>query len=134
VQQPATKSHRELEDLDTVRGLVEQHIARNKLLIPTLPTVAVSVVRSGTKNSGDAHLLSDIIHTDPSLAKYVLSIASSAAKRPSMPITSLQGSMMWPTLRLPWPCREKCCTLRVNIARRAGCGVIRWPARCGRAS
>jgi HD-like signal output (HDOD) protein len=95
VQQLATKSHRELEDLETVRGLVEQHIARNKLVIPTLPTVAVRVVRSGTKNSGDAHLLADIIHTDPSLAKYVLSIASSAAKRPSMPITSLQHAIAW---------------------------------------
>ena len=95
MQQLATKSHRELEDLETVRGLVEQHIARNKLVIPTLPTVAVRVVRSGTKNSADAHLLAEIIHTDPSLAKYVLSIASSAAKRPSMPITSLQHAIAW---------------------------------------
>jgi HD-like signal output (HDOD) protein len=95
VPQLATKSQRELEDLEAVRGLVEQHIARNKLVIPTLPTVAVRVVRSGTKKSGDAHLLADIIHTDPALAKYVLSIASSAAKRPSMPITSLQHAIAW---------------------------------------
>ena len=90
-----TKSHRELEDLEAVRGLVEQYFARNELLIPTLPDVAVRVVRSGTKNSADAHLLADIIHTDPTLAKYVLSIASSAAKRPSMPITSLQHAIAW---------------------------------------
>jgi HD-like signal output (HDOD) protein len=95
VLQPVTKSHRELEDLEAVRGLVEQYMARNELVIPTLPTVAVRVVRSGTKNSADAHLLADIIHTDPQLAKYVLSIASSAAKRPTMPITSLQHAIAW---------------------------------------
>jgi HD-like signal output (HDOD) protein len=95
VQQLATKSQRELENLEAVRGLVEQHIVRNKLVIPTLPTVAVRVVRSGTKKSGNAHLLADIIHADPKLAKYVLSIASSAAKRPTMPITSLQHAIAW---------------------------------------
>jgi HD-like signal output (HDOD) protein len=88
-------SQRELENLEAVRGLVEQHIAGDELTLPTLPTVAVKVVRSGTKNSGDAHLLADIIHTDPKLAEYVLSIASSAAKRPSMPITSLQHAIAW---------------------------------------
>ena len=75
--------------------MVEQHIARNQWVIPTLPTVAVRVVHSGTKKTGNAHLLADIIHTDPALAKYVLSIASSAAKRPSMPITSLQHAIAW---------------------------------------
>jgi HD-like signal output (HDOD) protein len=95
VLQLATKSQRELDNLEAVRGLVEQHIAGNRLVIPTLPSVAVRVVRSGTKNSGDAHLLADIIHSDPALAKYVLSIASSAAKRPSMPITSLQHAIAW---------------------------------------
>ena len=90
-----TPSPQELEKLEAVRGLVEQYIARNKLVIPTLPTVAVKVVRSGTKNSGNAHLLADIIHADPALAKYVLRIASSAAKRPSMPITSLQHAIAW---------------------------------------
>jgi HD-like signal output (HDOD) protein len=93
--QLATKSQRELEDLEAVRGLLERHIAGNKLLIPTLPTVAVKVVRSGTKNSGNAHLLADIIHTDPALTQYVLRIACSAAKRPSMPITSLQHAIAW---------------------------------------
>jgi len=75
--------------------LLEQHIAGNKLVIPCLPTIAVKVVRSGTKKSGDAHLLADIIHTDPALTKYVLRIACSAAKRPSMPITSLQHAIAW---------------------------------------
>jgi HD-like signal output (HDOD) protein len=95
VLQLLTPSQRELDNLEAVRGLVEQHFARDKLVIPTLPAVAVKVVRSGTKNSGDAHLLADIIHTDPALAKYVLSIASSAAKRPCMPITSLQHAIAW---------------------------------------
>jgi HD-like signal output (HDOD) protein len=95
VLQPSTNSQRELEHLEAVRGLLEQHIAGNKLAIPTLPTVAVKVVRNGTKNSANAHLLAEIIHTDPALAKYVLHIASSAAKRPSMPITSLQHAIAW---------------------------------------
>ena len=93
--QPLIPSRRELENLEAVRALVEEHIARDRLIIPALPTVAVKVVRSGTKKSGNAHLLADIIHTDPDLAKYVLSIASSAAKRPSMPITSLQHAIAW---------------------------------------
>ncbi len=95
VLQLSAKSQTELENLDAVRGLVEQHIACNGLVIPALPTVAVRVVRSGTNKSGNAHLLADIIHTDPTLAKYVLRIACSAAKRPSMPITSLQHAIAW---------------------------------------
>lgn len=78
-----------------MRGLVEEHIARAQLAIPSLPTVAVKVVRSGTKNSGNAHRLADIIHADAALSKYVLRIASSAAKRPTMPITSLQHAIAW---------------------------------------
>jgi HD-like signal output (HDOD) protein len=55
----------------------------------------VRVVRAGTKNSGNAHILADIIHTDVALTEYVLRIASSAAKRPAMPITSLQHAIAW---------------------------------------
>ena len=43
-------------------------------------------------------------------------------------------STRWPTSPLRWRCREKCWTSRVSSARRGGCGVIRWRARCGRAS
>ena len=93
--QLSVKSQEELDNLDAVRCLVEQHIARDELVIPVLPPVAVRVVRSGTKNSGNAHLLADIIHTDPALAQYVLRIACSAAKRPSKPITSLQHAIAW---------------------------------------
>jgi HD-like signal output (HDOD) protein len=85
----------ELESLEAMRDLVEGYIARNELVIPTLPTVAVRVVRSGSRDSGNAHLLADIIQTDSALTQYVLRIASSAAKRPSMPITSLQHAIAW---------------------------------------
>jgi HD-like signal output (HDOD) protein len=95
VPPPSTESQRELENLEAVHGLVERHIARNHLAIPTLPAVAVKVLRTSTQDSGNAHLLAEIIHTDPALAKYVLSIASSAAKRPSMPINSLQHAIAW---------------------------------------
>jgi HD-like signal output (HDOD) protein len=78
-----------------VRGLLEGSLARNELAIPSLPEVAVRVVGSGTKNSGNAHLLADIIQADTALAEYVLRIASSAAKRPALPITSLQHAIAW---------------------------------------
>jgi HD-like signal output (HDOD) protein len=91
----SVKSPQEIKYLDAVRAGVEDHIARGLLLIPSLPTVAVRVVRSGTKNSANAHVLSDIIHADRALTEYVLRIASSAAKRPTMPITSLQHAIAW---------------------------------------
>jgi HD-like signal output (HDOD) protein len=89
------KSEQELAALDAVRTRVEQHIAGGLLTVPSLPLVAVRVVRSGTKNSANAHTLADIIHADPALTEYVLRIASSAAKRPTMPITSLQHAIAW---------------------------------------
>jgi HD-like signal output (HDOD) protein len=95
VQQQSGQSQQPLDSLDTVRGLIEQRIARDDLAIPSLPTLAVRVVRSGTKESGDAHRLADIIHTDQALTEHVLRIASSAAKRPASPITSLQHAIAW---------------------------------------
>jgi HD-like signal output (HDOD) protein len=95
VQQLCVKSPQELASLDAVRSLVEGHIARGLLAIPSLPTVAVRVVGSGTKACANAHLLADIIHADGALTDYVLRIASSAAKRPTMPITSLQHAIAW---------------------------------------
>ena len=138
--QLSTESQRELENLETVRGLVEQYIAHNELVIPTLPAVAVKVVRSGTKNSGNAHLLADIINTDATLAKYVLSIASSAAKRPSMPITSLQHAIAWlgiddvANIAFTLALQGKMLHVEGHTARRAGFGATPWQAHCGRAS
>ena len=91
----SAKTQGELDRLGVLCGLVERHIARDELAIPSLPEVAVRVVRSGTKNSGNAHHLAEIIHGDVALTKYVLRIASSAAKRPSSPITSLQHAIAW---------------------------------------
>jgi HD-like signal output (HDOD) protein len=91
----SVKPPQELDSLEAVRGLVEEHIARGLWAIPSLPTVAVRVVRSGTKTSANAHILADIIHADSALTEYVLRIASSAAKRPTMPITSLQHAIAW---------------------------------------
>ena len=85
----------ELENLDAVRDLVEQHLARDRLAIPSLPEVAVRVVRSGTRESGSAQVLADIIHTDAGLTEYVLHIVASAAKRPALPIGSLQHAIAW---------------------------------------
>jgi HD-like signal output (HDOD) protein len=70
-------------------------VAGGSLVIPTLPEVAVRVVRSGTERCANAQLLADIIHADPALTDYVLRIAASAAKRPSVPITSLQHAVAW---------------------------------------
>jgi HD-like signal output (HDOD) protein len=83
------------DSLDVVRGLVEQHLARGELAIPVLPDVAVRVVRSGTKDSSNAHNLADIIHSDTALTGYVLRVVASAAQRPVSPIVSLQHAVAW---------------------------------------
>jgi HD-like signal output (HDOD) protein len=95
VRDPNDNSPKEFDSLDAVRGLVERYLARDELTIPSLPDVAVRVVRGGSRNSGNAHMLADIIHTDAALTDYVLRIATSAAKRPSLPITSLQHAIAW---------------------------------------
>jgi HD-like signal output (HDOD) protein len=76
-------------------ALVERHVAGDNLVIPTLPEAAVRVVRSGTEYSANAQVLADIIYADSALTDYVLRIASSAAKRPAVPITSLQHAIAW---------------------------------------
>jgi len=85
----------QLESLEKVRDLLEHSLARDGLAIPSLPDVAVRVVRSGTKKSGNAQILADIIHTDANLTEYVLHIVASAAKRPALPIASLQHAIAW---------------------------------------
>jgi HD-like signal output (HDOD) protein len=89
------KSSAELNGLERVRGLVERCVARGQLAVPCLPDVAVRIVRSQPTSSGDAHGLAHIIHADSALTQYVLRIVSSAAKRPAMPITSLQHAIAW---------------------------------------
>jgi HD-like signal output (HDOD) protein len=86
---------RNIDGIDMVHGLLERRLAGNELAIPSLPEVAVRVVRTGTKNSANAHALADIIHSDSALTEYVLRIASSAAKRPALPISSLQHAIAW---------------------------------------
>jgi HD-like signal output (HDOD) protein len=95
VRHPSANAQEELDSLEVVRGLLEESLARNELAIPSLPEVAVRVVGSGSGNSGNAHLLADIIQSDTALTEYVLRIASSAAKRPALPITSLQHAIAW---------------------------------------
>jgi HD-like signal output (HDOD) protein len=95
VRQLSVNTREELDSLGMVQGLVERCLANDELAIPSLPEVAVRVVRGGTKNSGSAHILAGIIHTDSALTEYVLRIASSAAKRPALPITSLQHAIAW---------------------------------------
>jgi HD-like signal output (HDOD) protein len=84
-----------LDRLDALRELVERFLANDELAIPLLPEVAVKVVRTGSKASGNAHSLADIIKADQSLTMYVLRIAASAAKRPVSPIVSLQHAVAW---------------------------------------
>jgi HD-like signal output (HDOD) protein len=84
-----------IDNLDVVHGLLERHLVSDELAIPSLPDVAVRVVRNGTRNSANAHALADIIHSDSALTGYVLQIASSAAKRPALPIASLQHAIAW---------------------------------------
>ena len=78
-----------------VETLLEGCLAREQLVVPSLPDVAVQVVRTGTKDCTNAEQLSAIIGGDRSLSKVVLRIAASAANRPAVPITSLQHAVSW---------------------------------------
>jgi HD-like signal output (HDOD) protein len=80
---------------EIVHGLMEQCLAREELVVPMLPEVAVRVVRAGPKGSTNARELADIISADPALTMYVLRIAASAAKRPASPIVSLPHAVAW---------------------------------------
>ena len=85
----------ELDNLDVMRDLLERHLASDRLAIPSLPDVAVRVVGSDARKSGNAQLLADIIHSDAGLTEYVLHIVASAAKRPAIAIASLQHAIAW---------------------------------------
>jgi HD-like signal output (HDOD) protein len=80
---------------EAVQDLLEQSVLNRDLGIPSLPQVAVRVVRAGPKNATNAHQLADIISVDPTLTLYVLRIVSSAAKRAASPIASLQHAVAW---------------------------------------
>jgi len=92
---PHPESPQRPDGVEAIRGLLQRCLAGDGLAIPSLPDVAVRVVRSGTKDSGNAHMLADIIHADAALTTYVLHIAASAVKRPASPITSLQHAVAW---------------------------------------
>ena len=93
--QTLVASAEQLDRLDALRESVARYLANDELAIPMLPDVAVKVVRTGSKASGNAHSLADIINADQALTMYVLRIAASAAKRPVSPIVSLQHAVAW---------------------------------------
>jgi HD-like signal output (HDOD) protein len=93
--QTTVASPEQLDRLDALRDMVARYLANDELAIPLLPDVAVKVVRTGSKNSGNAHSLAEIINADQALTMYVLRIAASAAKRPVSPIVSLQHAVAW---------------------------------------
>jgi HD-like signal output (HDOD) protein len=91
--QPASAEH--LDRLAELRDAVSRYLSNDELAIPMLPDVAVKVVNTGSKSSGNAQSLAEIITADQSLTMYVLRIAASAAKRPVAPIVSLQHAVAW---------------------------------------
>jgi HD-like signal output (HDOD) protein len=78
-----------------VERLLQIQLEDDELDLPALPDVAVRIIRNGTANSANAQLLAQIITEDRVLNDHVLGIAASAAKRPVMPITSLQHAVAW---------------------------------------
>ena len=84
-----------LGNCEIIHGLLERCLHSEELAVPLLPEVAVRVVRAGPKSSTNAQQLADIIAADPALTMYVLRIAASAAKRPALPIVSLQHAVAW---------------------------------------
>jgi HD-like signal output (HDOD) protein len=93
--QSIAASPEQIDRLGALRELIARYLANDELAIPMLPDVAVKVVRAGSKASGNAHSLADIITADQALTMYVLRIAASAAKRPVSPIVSLQHAVAW---------------------------------------
>ncbi|MEP6886619.1 MAG: HDOD domain-containing protein, partial [Gammaproteobacteria bacterium] len=89
VSAPPDNPAEEMDNCEVVHGLLERCLAGEQLAVPMLPEVAVRVVRTGPKNSTNAHQLAEIINADPALSLYVLRVAASAAKRPVSPIVSL---------------------------------------------
>ncbi len=78
-----------------VHALLEQHLAQGGLALPTLPDVAVRVVRTGAHAATNARQLSEVIVDDRALTGHVLRIAACAAKRPAIPIVSLSHAVAW---------------------------------------
>ena len=78
-----------------VRALLERHLAQGGLALPTLPDIAVRVVRTGAHASTNARQLSDVIVDDRALTGHILRIAACAAKRPAIPIASLCHAVAW---------------------------------------
>lgn len=95
MQQATLVSSEELERLEPLRESVQRYLANDELAIPLLPDVAVKVVRTGSQAAGNAQSLANIISADQALTMYVLRIAASAAKRPVVPILSLQHAVAW---------------------------------------
>jgi HD-like signal output (HDOD) protein len=85
----------EADQAQIVHDLLAHCLANDELSVPLLPEVAVRVVRTGSKESGDANQLAEIIEADPTLTMYVLRIAASAAKRPATPILTLPHAVAW---------------------------------------
>src|ERR1700675_2262847 len=95
MRDPSADSPQQTDGLDTVRGLLERYLACDELAIPLLPDVAVRVVSNGTKESGNAHMLAEIINADAALTIFFLRIAASTVKRPASRITPLQHAVAW---------------------------------------
>jgi HD-like signal output (HDOD) protein len=91
---PADPAHSVADDT-LVANLLRQCLARDEFAVPSLPDVAVQVVRIGTKDTSNAEQLSDIIERDRSLSRVLFRIAASAANRPVVPIGSLRHAIAW---------------------------------------
>lgn len=83
------------ENCEFIHALLEQRLVRGEFEVPMLPEVAVRILRLDAEDAPSARRLADIITADPSLAMHVLRVASSAAKRPATPITSLAHAVAW---------------------------------------
>jgi HD-like signal output (HDOD) protein len=95
MQEPSINSLHESENCEFVHGLLQQCLARNELLVPLLPEVALRIVRTGTNRSSSARQLAHMINADQALTVHVLRIAASAATSPAIPIASLRHAVAW---------------------------------------
>jgi HD-like signal output (HDOD) protein len=78
---------------ERVAWAIEEQLTSGVLELPVLPQIAAQVLALASSSSSSASQLSNLIHTDQSLAGNVLRIANSSAYMPSSPIVSLQQAV-----------------------------------------
>jgi HD-like signal output (HDOD) protein len=81
------------EQIERLGAEIGERIARGRLTIPVLPTVAAAIVATINDPKADIGRLADTIRNDQALAGHVMKFANSPLLRTGAPIVSLQQAI-----------------------------------------